>query len=165
MSETIKYLGLDLSLSSAGYAVIEVEDRTPRLVVASRIKTDAKKRHGQRLYTIATGLRDTLREYGEFKKIIRERGFSRFVATTQALFKVVGISDFIYRDYDIAEIPPTTIKKVIGGGGKASKQAVEDGVRIYLNLDIKYSFESDDASDACAVVLTYLIEEDLIDAI
>lgn len=158
-----RYLGLDLSMSSAGVAVIDVEDRTPKLVTAYRIKTNPKQRHGERLHVIAKGIRAVHDEHAPFDTIIREKGFSRFAATTQALFKVVGISDLILRDYKIIELSPTTIKKCVTGSGKADKLEVEYAVREILGLDSTYLFISDDASDACAVILTHLIENKLID--
>jgi crossover junction endodeoxyribonuclease RuvC len=158
-----RYLGLDLSMSSAGVAVIEIVGRKPSLVTAFRIKTNPKQRHGERLHVIAQGLRKVHDEHSPFDTIIREKGFSRFAATTQALFKVVGVSDVVLRDYTIVELSPTTIKKTITGSGKAEKIVVEYGVRELLNLDASYLFISDDASDACAVILTYLIEKGLID--
>jgi crossover junction endodeoxyribonuclease RuvC len=159
------YLGLDLSMSSAGIAVVITEDRKPLLKVAFRVKTNPKERHGQRLHKIAVGLRDVLREHAPFETIVREKGFSRFANTTQTLFKVVGVSDFILRDYGIVEISPTSVKKLVTGDGKADKQAVEDAVRKIMQIDDSYIFESDDASDAVAVVLAYLIENGLIDGV
>jgi crossover junction endodeoxyribonuclease RuvC len=150
-------------MSSAGVAVIDVEDRTPKLVTAFRIKTNPKERHGQRLHVISKGLRKVHDENAPFEAIIREKGFSRFAATTQALFKVVGISDVVLRDYNIVELSPTTIKKAMTGNGKAEKIDVEYAVRELLDLDASYIFISDDASDACGVILTYLIEKGLID--
>jgi Holliday junction resolvasome RuvABC endonuclease subunit len=49
------------------------------------------------------------------------------------------------------------------GNGKAEKIDVEYAVRELLDLDASYIFISDDASDACGVILTYLIEKGLID--
>lgn len=157
------YLGLDLSMSSAGVAVIEVQDGKPNLITAYRIKTNPKQRHGERLHVIAQGIKKTLQEYAPFDTVIREKGFSRFAATTQALFKVVGVSDVVLRDYHITELPPTTVKKAVTGNGKADKIEVEYAVREILGLDASYIFISDDASDACGVILAYLLENGIIE--
>lgn len=157
-----RFLGLDLSLNSAGVAIIDLIDNELHLIHKFRIKTNPKQRHGQRLHKIATELRQTLVEYEPFDTIIREKGFSRFAQTTQALFKVVGISDLVLRDYEIHEISPTTIKRVMTGDGKADKKAVEKAVRELLDLDDSYIFISDDESDACAVILTHMIENKII---
>jgi crossover junction endodeoxyribonuclease RuvC len=160
-SET--YLGLDLSMSSSGIAVVNIRDKKPDLVVATRVKTKPSESHGWRLYAIARKLREVHEDLGPFKAIVREKGFSRFAAATQAIFKVVGVTDFLFRDYDISEVTPTTVKKIIAGNGKASKEQVEEGVRRILGLDDDYKFESDDASDAVGVILTHMIKEGLIE--
>jgi crossover junction endodeoxyribonuclease RuvC len=158
-----RYLGLDLSLSSPGFAVIAVQDRKPYILESSHVKTDSRKTHGKRLFTIQNEMLRLYSAYYPFNAVIRERGFSRHQATTQALFKVVGVSDLTFSDEkDIEEIPPTTVKKIVAGDGKASKEDVEIAVRRLLRLD-NYVFKTDDESDACAVVLAYLIREDLID--
>ena len=156
------YIGLDMSLSSAGVAVIEVENRQPRLLIATRARTNPKHNHGKRLYAIASKLRTITEEYGPFDAVIREQGFSRFAKATQAIFKSIGISDVVFKDFDIVEYSPTTIKKIIGGQGRSSKDSVEDAVRWILDIPEEYKFESDDASDAVAIILTHLIKENLI---
>jgi len=160
MSNT--YLGLDMSLSSAGVAVIEVEEGLPKLLLATRAKTNPKHNHGKRLYQIAGKLRSVSDDYGPFQAVIREKGFSRFAKATQAIFKSIGISDIVFKEFDIIEYSPTTIKKVIGGAGRSSKDTVEEMVREILGLEDDYKFESDDASDAAAIILTHLIKEKII---
>lgn len=60
-------------------------------------------------------------------------------------------------------ISPTDVKKRIAGSGKAEKADVAVGVRKLLGLADDYQFATDDESDACAVVLAWLIGQDLID--
>ncbi|ABY46794.1 crossover junction endodeoxyribonuclease RuvC [Bacillus mycoides] len=158
-----RFLGLDMSLASAGIAIIDIVDGELRIVHKQRIKTNPKQRHGERLHKIATELKSILIEYQPFDTIIREQGFSRFAKTTQALFKVVGVSDLVLRDYAIVEISPTTIKLVMTGDGKADKKEVEKAVRKIMRLDDDYIFISDDESDACAIILTHLIQNNIID--
>lgn len=163
MSESKAYLGLDLSLSSAGIAVVTVKDRQATLELATQVKTKPSESHGWRLHAIAKGLRGIKKEYEPFTAVVREQGFSRFAKATQAIFKVVGVSDLLFRDYGIDEISPTTVKKHITGDGKSKKDEVEKGVREALGLDPSYKFTSDDASDAVAVILTHLSKEGIIE--
>lgn len=60
-------------------------------------------------------------------------------------------------------ISPTDVKKRIAGSGKAEKSDVAAGVRKLLGLAEDYRFATDDESDACAVVLAWLIGQSLID--
>ena len=55
-----------------------------------------------------------------------------------------------------------TVKRMIGGSGKAEKDDVADGVRRILKLPADFEFKSDDASDAAAIGLAFAIENGLI---
>ena len=58
---------------------------------------------------------------------VRERAFSRFSHETQALFRVVGISDLAVwklRKAIWEELAPTSVKKLLTGSGKAAKMEV-----------------------------------------
>lgn len=61
------------------------------------------------------------------------------------------------------EINAATVKRLIGGHGKADKDEVADGVRRILRLGDDYTFATDDESDAAAIVLAWLIEAEEID--
>lgn len=163
-------LAMDLSLSSPGFAVLAVTDvdgkDKPVILEKSHVKTNAKKTHGFRLCEIDNEIERYLTEY-EPTHIVRERGFSRFPATTQTLFKVVGISDktvYYHEGKDVHEIAPTSVKKLVTGNGKAAKKDVEKAVIERLQIDKTDYFANDDESDAAAVGLAYLIQKGLIDA-
>ncbi|WP_431819223.1 crossover junction endodeoxyribonuclease RuvC (plasmid) [Bacillus thuringiensis] len=152
-----------MSLASAGVAVIDIVDGELRIVHKQRIKTNPKQRHGERLHKIATELKAVMLECQPFDTVVREQGFSRFKNATQALFKVIGVSDLVLRDYAIAELTPTEVKKIVTGDGKADKLEVEKAVRRIMKLGDDYIFVSDDESDACAIILAYLIQNNIID--
>jgi len=62
-----------------------------------------------------------------------------------------------------AEVNASTVKRVVGGHGKADKDEVAAGVRRILGLPDGFVFATDDESDSVAIGLTYLIEKGLID--
>lgn len=160
-----RILGLDLSMGCSGFSVVEVRDGHPYLVHTSHVKTDSKHSHGQRLIAVENHMLDLLNKFGPFNAIAREKGFSAHAMTTQVIFRVVGVSDLTLAKQGytkIAEYAPSTVKKVIAGNGKASKQEVENAVRIVLGLSSKFKFKTDDESDACAVALVHLLKEGLI---
>lgn len=160
-------LAMDLSLSSPGFAVLAVtDDGEPILLEKSHVKTNAKKPHGFRLCEIGEEIERYIDAYDP-KHIVRERGFSRFPATTQTLFKVVGVSDKIayYHAGKVShEIAPTSVKKLVTGNGKASKKDVEKSVIKRLRIDKSNFFDTDDESDAAAVGLAFMIQKGLIEA-
>ena len=89
---------------------------------------------------------------------MRERGFSRFGAETQCIFKVVGVADLLLWKWDrrvFSEIAPTSIKKLITGSGKSNKTKVAASLEKYVG---KQEYACDDESDAVAVGVAWLIE-------
>lgn len=151
----MKVLGLDLSLNGSAFAVIDVQDGVGSIVDTVLVNNKKLKTHGEKLVNIAVKLDETIRKH-DIEAIARERGFTRHNKTTQALFKVVGVVDYVLALHDIYscdEIAPTSVKKELTGNGRASKEEVEQAVREFI-VEKDYVFESDDVSDAVAVAIT-----------
>ena len=160
--ESTYILGLDISLTSTGYAVIKLfEDGSLQLVDSGRVKTYAKDSDGNRLKKIKARLALLFNLY-PISYVARERGFTKGNLATQQIFKATGVCEELVAEQgieDITQYAPTTIKKYLGGHGRASKEDVARGVLGYFPNAV---FESDDVSDAVAVVLTYLKDKGVI---
>lgn len=126
---------------------------------------NSKKPHGKILNEISSKLSDFL-SGKNIKLAVRERAFSRYNAETQAIHKVVGVSEMIVwhiLESKFQELAPSTVKKHVTGYGKAEKEEVAEAIDNYIpkhNL-----FASDDESDAVAVGIAWLIENGYIDCI
>nr|WP_206529612.1 crossover junction endodeoxyribonuclease RuvC [Brevibacillus sp. SYP-B805] len=169
-SKALRYLGLDLSLSSPGFAVIEVADRKPRLITTAHVKTGSDDPQALRYelieaYTLLF-LREQLRA-GPFEAIVRETWPP--ARDYRQNDKIHGAWSAVDRalsryGYEVnANLTPSSVKRTVTGNGKAEKAEVAAAVRRLLGLTEDYRFATDDESDACAVVLAYLIANDLID--
>lgn len=161
-----KVLAMDLSLNLPAFAVVGINDGVPEIIKVCHVdnKKKTKWTQAEKIKATADALRQIMSEHKDFDGIVRERGFSRFAQTTQALFRVVGVSDLVALEEkdckQIEEIPPTTVKSLIAGYGKATKDEVEEGVRDLLPDSQKdFSFATDDESDAVAVALAYSIQK------
>ena len=164
-----KILSMDLSLNLPAFCVAEVVNGEFTIIEVSHVdnKKNTKWTTAQKLQAIAEEMRRLIDKHGHFNVIVREKGFSRYANTTQLLFRVVGISDLIALEsgecISVEEIPPTTIKSIIAGYSRASKEEVEEGVRELLPEHQKeMKFYSDDESDAVAVGLTYCLRKGLL---
>lgn len=96
---------------------------------------------------------------------VREKGFSRFSHETQVLFKVVGVSDLAawqcgQKEYH--ELAPATIKKLLTGSGKASKEQVAAALARYVGHQ---PYATTDESDAVAAGIAWLIQMKMIGAV
>lgn len=156
-------LGMDLSLSCPAFCVARVREGKVEVIHLSHVKTKGKDSHGARLRVIFNHLEQLLVDYPNITHVVREKGFSRHAITTQTLFKVVGISDLIAHHFgheNIAEIAPTTVKKLITGSGKAEKEEVAAGLYKYLYTPVNFS--NTDESDACGVCIAYMKEKKML---
>jgi len=161
----MRVLAFDIS-ASPGVAVLELKNAKPRLLFADSIKTSTANPDSQRFAYVEAFAIKAIHEYGPFDKVIREhftKGGSK--RSTQLVFGAWSMIDSALGRYNYAvdkEITPSEVKKLIGGKGTADKAEVEAGVRRLLKLADDYTFKSDDASDAAAIGLAYLINEKLI---
>lgn len=158
MTKTI-ILGLDLSLSCPGFAVLEINKGKPKLLESGIIKANPKHTQVQKIRRIAAHMNRLSADY-QVDYIVKESGFVRHNRTTKILERVAGA--VITTLGDMEEIPPTTIKKAVTESGKASKQEVELGVKMLLKLPPEHEFASDDEADAIAVALTLAVQKGLI---
>lgn len=165
-------LSMDLSLTSPGFSVLGITDEGhPLLLDKSIVKTDAKKSYGHRLNDIAVEIRRLMNEYKP-EVVVKEKGFSRFPSVTQSIFRSTGAADLAvfnegYTD-NIHEISVTSVKKLVTGNGKSTKEEVAEVVFERLSIDNTDEFYTkrgkliDDLTDSCAVGLAYYIEKGMI---
>lgn len=174
----LRVLGLDLSLSP-GIAAIEVHDRTPHLIAATSVATSSDDPDAVRSAVVESFVSQFVYAHRPFDVVVREDfKTGRSKRATQTVFNAwVSADRALYQfGYTVAEDPedvpklaPTYVKKTVTeilgkANGKAEKDEVAKAVRKWLRLPDDYPFRKGyDDSDACAVVLAYLIRENLID--
>lgn len=150
-------IGLDLSMSSTGYAVVEVSDnKEVRLIKKGLIKGNSNQSHHKRLTKQHEVLRGLSTEYTD-TTIVKEQLLFSPPKPASILAKVHGVTDLVFPK--VHQIYPSTVKKLVTGNGRANKQEVADAV--YEHLDVtkdELTFETDDESDAIAVVFAYLLK-------
>lgn len=147
MKQTYIY-ALDLSLNSTGICIFTNDGD---FVESSTIDTHAEKETKLKLKTIGNDFLKLIKVYLPSVVVI-EQGFSRFNASTQQLFRVHGLVNYLFSEYEQIYYPSTMVKKSITGKGNASKEEVREAI-LQLNKGIK--FNSYDESDAYGVGLTY----------
>lgn len=143
-------------MKSTGYCVVTVVENRVKVLDSGVIPTKAKQSHGERLHVIHDAITVIETLYSPLNKtIVRERGFSRFNKSTQALYKTHGTIEEALHSYTFLEYSPMTVKSVLTGNGKSSKESVADCVQRWLTEPRE--FKTDDESDAIAVAVTHLI--------
>jgi Holliday junction resolvasome RuvABC endonuclease subunit len=141
-------MALDLSLSNTGIAIFDEEENVIELGSAP---TNRKDSYAVRLKTIADRVQYFASKY-LLSTVVIERGFTKFHASTQALFRVQGAVMLVLYKYPQIFYSPTTIKKCLSGKGNASKDLIlEKVLKIYPTVEVSNT----DESDAIAVGVTY----------
>jgi len=150
-------VGLDPSFSSFGVAVVS-DDR----YIGSRvIKTKPKDTLVKRLVQIQMAgmeLMDFLSDY-TLTNVVTEKVISspvnRMAGTSLGRAQGVFLAGLLWDDLDVPvrQIPPTSVKKLVTGNGRADKKHVKEAVLSYYKdapKEISY-----DEADALATILAY----------
>jgi Holliday junction resolvasome RuvABC endonuclease subunit len=143
-------------MENTGVSIFDLETLNP--IHITSIGTNKKDNHGKRLYHIGKEIIQLKDKYPP-SVIVIERGFSRFNTSTQVIYRVHGLINYLFHDVEQIYYPPKTVKEAIIRGD-ASKKLVRQ------LIEKKYPdvvFEDEDQSDSFAVALTYLIKKKLVE--
>ena len=150
----MKILGLDPSLSSTGWGVIEVENNRVRYVADGFIATNTKVPIAERLCEINSVLREVIEQYGPNEAAIEQVFLNSNPTSTIKLGMARGVVIMTPAQYgiNVTEYEPNKVKKAVVGVGKAEKNQVETMVKILLP---GCRPKNNDASDALAIALCH----------
>jgi crossover junction endodeoxyribonuclease RuvC len=138
---------LDISLINTGVALF---DENGKCLEVFSIPTNGKEPNSARLYRIYKTLIELQLTF-PCKRVIMERGFSRFNIATQAIFRVHGVVNLAFWDKEQIYYPPKVIKMVLLKGD-ATKKQLRDVIADEFPL---LKPKNDDESDAIAIGLCY----------
>ena len=127
-------------------------DENENVVFVGSIATISKEETRDRLVKIANYVLDLKSKY-EPNEIVMENCFTRFNKATQMVYRVHGLIQYLFAEYNQIYITPASVKKSVTGGGRASKEDVQKHVlKKYPNL----VFQNEDESDAVGIGIAYL---------
>jgi len=152
----MRVLGIDPSLQSTGFGVVEYAAGAYVPVIYGIITTDSKQPLLHRLNEIRTEIDKIIAGQAPEEIAIENPFFARNVRTALTLGQVRGaiLTAVASRDKELFEYSALEIKKAVTGYGGAGKEQVRTMVRALLNLaDDTLSF---DAADALAAAVCHL---------
>lgn len=153
------FLSLDPSQASTGFAILALEEGNVRYVDGGYIDT----RHAANPLRVIRGeLSRIVGLYPIEQMVLKEGMFYKNNLATLALAKVHGVIEEALDGYTLVDVSSSTVRKVIGGHGRADKEMVADGVRHLLHLPLDYAFSRSDISDAASVALTYFLQNNML---
>lgn len=151
-------LGIDPGTNVMGYALLEVVDKKPRLIVMGVLTLAKVESHYLRLKRIHERVLQLINEYHPDELAIE----SPFVGINpNSMIKLcraqgVVMASAVERDLPVFEYPPAKVKMSIVGNGAASKEQVAEMCKRQLHLtDEMFAGQKLDASDALAIAMTH----------
>ncbi len=149
----MRILGLDPSLSSTGWGVIEVNANRLQYVADGFIPTSPKLPIEERLDIIFNTLSEVIETYQPVEAAIEKTFLNSNPETSLKLSMARGVVILAAGHYHLPlfEFDPTKVKKALVGVGHADKNQVETMVKILLP---GCKPKNNDASDALAMAIT-----------
>jgi crossover junction endodeoxyribonuclease RuvC len=152
----MRVLGIDPSLQSTGFGIVEEEGGRLSPVAYGVIKPAAKQPLHLKLAEIKTELEALIRTYGPSEAAIENAFYAQNMKTALLLGQVRGavLVAVAGAGCGLAEYSALEIKKAVTGYGQADKEQVQTMVRSLLELaDDSLPL---DASDALAAAICHL---------
>ena len=149
----MRILGLDPSLSSTGWGVIEANGNRLQYVADGFIPTDAKMPIEERLDIIFRTLCDVIETYQPAEAAIEKTFLNKNPESSLKLSMARGVVILAagYNHIPLYEFEPNKVKKALVGVGRAEKAQVETMIKILLP---GCAPKNNDSSDALAMAIT-----------
>ncbi len=149
----MRILGLDPSLSSTGWGIIEVNANRLQYVADGFIPTSPKIPIEERLDIIFNTLSEVIETYQPVEAAIEKTFLNSNPETSLKLSMARGVVILAAGHYHLPlfEFDPTKVKKALVGVGHADKNQVETMVKILLP---GCKPKNNDSSDALAMAIT-----------
>lgn len=131
-------LGLDASLTSTGYCVME-EDMENLLDIGKITPHPKKLTEEQRIFEIANTIDMLIKKYNIDKVAIESQYLHKSPKTAMQLSRLRGALGYVIiaNNCSIENLPPSTVRKLIMSNGSAAKEEVADFIKDKYQNDDK----------------------------
>ena len=149
-------LGIDPGTAITGYGLVKGEDDDLTLVVYGTITTSSDWPQPERLQRIYQELTAVIEDWQPTAVAVAELFFSKNVRTALSVGQARGVVLLAAANagLPIHEYTPLQVKQAIVGYGRATKDQVQQMVKMLLALDSVP--QPDDAADAIAVAICHI---------
>ena len=157
----MRVLGIDPSMVTMGYGVIEERDDEIAVVDYGALSSPARSPTGERLSYLYDKLQDVVSRYQPNAVAIEEPFVSKNVKSALAIGRAQAIAILAAATQGIPtyEYTPTQVKQRVANYGTSSKEQIQEMVRLQLGLS--QIPQPNDAADALAVAICHLRETHL----
>lgn len=150
-----RVLGIDTSLRSTGYGVVERRGSRLHAVTYGRIRSPARVRLSECLQRLSQGLDEVVRKTEPVAAAVEGVFYCRNAKTALALGEArgVAIAACVEHGLPVFEYAPRRVKQAVVGFGGAEKQQVNRMVMSLLGLS---DAPKEDEGDALAIGICHL---------
>ena len=151
----MRILGVDPGIATVGFAVLDAEKRSQRLLTCGVITTPAKTQLSSRLDQIYRDLNELIAQFHPEVMAVEELFFNTNITTGIAVAHGRGIILLSGHQagLQIYEYTPLQVKSAVTGYGRAEKPQVMEMTRRLLRL--KEVPKPDDTADALAIAICH----------
>lgn len=153
-------LGIDPGTARMGYGVLEIfPNKKTKLIKTDVFTTPAGVEAQKRLLTLFKNLNVLIKEYSPSVMILERIFFNTNVKTALNVGQARGVCMLAAagNKLDLVEYTALQAKLVLTGYGRSDKKQMQEAVK--KSLKLKEIIKSDDANDAVAMALCYIIKE------
>jgi len=152
--DLMRILGIDPGTGITGYGIIDVEGNRIRHIDNGIIKTRSSEVLPLRLKAIYDGLTSILKEFSPESVAVEQVFMAKNprAALTLGHARGTAVLSAVNLDLDVHEYSALQVKSAVVGYGHASKQQVQQMVKVLLNLP---EVAQEDAADALAVAICH----------
>lgn len=151
-AETVRILGIDPGSRATGYGVIDQNGHALTFVTCGVIRTSEKQPFPERLQEIYNGICEVISVHKPQLVGVEDIFTAINPRSALKLGHARGVLILAARQYGLLleEYSPRVVKQAVAGYGQASKEQVQQMVRVLLKLAAS---PSHDAADALAVAI------------
>jgi crossover junction endodeoxyribonuclease RuvC len=151
-----RIIGIDPGTGILGFGVIDIDEKGKlSLVDAGVIRTPVNQEDSDRLFTIYKELQSIISETKPTSMSVEKLYFSQNVTTAMSVSQARGVVLLLGKqaNMELFEYTPLQIKQAVSGYGKATKNQVQEMVRVILGL--REVPKPDDCADALAAAICH----------
>jgi crossover junction endodeoxyribonuclease RuvC len=155
MEKPTLVLGIDPGTAITGYGIVRFDGETLEPVTYGVITTPAASPLPLRLQHLYRELQTVIHTYRPTESSVEELFFARNVRTALSVGHARGVILLALADAGLPTYgyTPLQVKKAITGYGRATKEQIQQMVRLLLSLETVP--QPDDAADALAVAICH----------
>jgi crossover junction endodeoxyribonuclease RuvC len=148
-------LGIDPGTALMGYGLVNETDAGLELVAYGALSTQARTSLPSRLLSLYQQLKLVIEEYNPAEMAVEELFFNKNTTTAIGVGQARGVALLAAAQYNMQffEYTPLQVKQSLVGYGRATKDQIQQMVRLTLNLE--ENPKPDDAADALAIAICH----------